>query len=195
MHYWRIRTLDVHSFRAQKNVGNLENVEARPFINRAIADICDSGGHPVILLPDEGAQRYGYSGALQCTKRRDPATGRLSGFEVPDFDRSEALIVDDICDGGGTFIGLAKELNRWSEGASALAARANTPYPPLKKLYLYVTHGIFSRGLAELLKYFEKIYTTNSLNLIHLVGLEGANRVEVYDCEKALLEDAVAPRD
>ncbi len=30
------------------------------------------------------------------------------------------------------------------------------------KVYLIVTHGIFSAGFAELTQYFEGIYTTNS---------------------------------
>jgi len=33
---------------------------------------------------------------------------------------------------------------------------------PTAKLYLIVTHGIFSAGFDELGKYFEQIYTTNS---------------------------------
>jgi ribose-phosphate pyrophosphokinase len=55
------------------------------------------------------------------------------------------LIVDDICDGGGTFIGLAAELKNKNAG----------------KLYLAVSHGIFSKGFDSL-KCFDKIFTTNS---------------------------------
>lgn len=53
-----------------------------------------------------------------------------------------------LCDGGGTFIGVAEELKKHNCG----------------KLFLFVTHGIFSRGFEELNKYFEKIYCTNSFN-------------------------------
>jgi ribose-phosphate pyrophosphokinase len=151
LRYNAVRTLDVHSFRARSHVGNLTNISPRPFISRAIADICDNGGHPVVLLPDQGANRYGLEGALQCTKKRNAATGALSGFEVPDLDGHDALIVDDICDGGGTFVGLAQAI--FKQNPDIERVPASRP-----RLYLYVTHGIFSRGLKELLQYFEKIY-------------------------------------
>ena len=184
MRYHRVKTLDVHSFRARKCVANLVDVSARPFINKAIADICDNGGHPIVLLPDAGASRYELKGALQCAKKRDPATGKLSGFEVPDFEGHDALIVDDICDGGGTFIGLAQAIR------TKYAADIWAGHP--KKLYLYVTHGIFSKGLSQLFIYFDKIYTTNSIRgddvqrfgALYFPG----KRLEVYSCEKALLD-------
>ena len=58
------------------------------------------------------------------------------------------LIVDDICDGGRTFTDLAKKLN--DKGA--------------KELYLFVSHGIFSKGYDELLGHFNVIGTTNSFS-------------------------------
>jgi ribose-phosphate pyrophosphokinase len=66
------------------------------------------------------------------------------------------IIIDDIIDGGQTFINIAKELKS----------------KPLKgKIYLIVTHGIFSKGFAELSQYFDGIYCTNSYSDIeNLVG-------------------------
>jgi ribose-phosphate pyrophosphokinase len=107
-----------------------------------------------ILFPDEGANRrycdqiagsYDY-GLAYATKKRDPLTGKLSGFEVPEIDpASRVMIVDDICDGGGTFIGIADKLGL-----------------PREQMALYVTHGIFSKGFGELMGRYRKIYTTNS---------------------------------
>jgi phosphoribosylpyrophosphate synthetase len=57
----------------------------------------------------------------------------------------DCIIVDDICDGGRTFIEIAKQL------------------PNTNSLTLVITHGIFSKGLKELEAYFDKIITTNSL--------------------------------
>ena len=86
-------------------------------------------------------------GVVYGHKKRDISTGKLSGFscehEVTDMN---LLIVDDICDGGGTFIGLGKLLKE--KGC--------------KSLSLYVTHGIFSKGLDDLLEIFDYIYTTDS---------------------------------
>jgi ribose-phosphate pyrophosphokinase len=56
--------------------------------------------------------------------------------------------VDDICDGGGTFLGLAE--------ATGL---------PWSRVDLYVSHGVFSKNaLDNLRERFEYVYTTNSYN-------------------------------
>lgn len=60
---------------------------------------------------------------------------------------SPIMIVDDLCDGGGTFIEIAKILKEEF---------------PERELYLFVAHGIFSKGFIELFKYYKKIFTTNS---------------------------------
>ena len=57
-----------------------------------------------------------------------------------------ACIVDDICDGGATFIELASVINDNGRPAT---------------LDLYVTHGIFSKGVAVLETYFDTIYVHN----------------------------------
>lgn len=107
----------------------------------------------LIVAPDKGASKkirevcdkLNQPGFLQGEKIRDPATGQLTGFDVncKDFLGKDVLIVDDICDGGGTFIGLAEVIRKRNCG----------------KLYLYVTHGIFSKGKHELNRYFDGIYT------------------------------------
>jgi len=60
---------------------------------------------------------------------------------------NSVLIVDDLCDGGATFIAEAKYLKKH--------------YPDIS-LNLFVAHGIFSKGFDELSEYFDHIYTTNS---------------------------------
>lgn len=110
----------------------------------------------VLISPDGGALKKIYKVAkylqkknvVECSKSRDLKTGEISNFKVyeNDLKNKPCLIVDDICDGGRTFIGLAKELKKKNAG----------------KLYLAVSHGIFSKGLEELNKYFETIFTTNS---------------------------------
>lgn len=141
-----INTLDVHSAGpAFTHVSSfLRNYPAMPFINRAILDFKPDA----ILYPDKGAaHRYPCSQfySIFATKERDPATGRLSGFTVPDVSRyGRILIVDDICDGGGTFLGIMAAI------------------PPGPTFGLYVTHGIFSKGVACLYDSFDHVYTTDS---------------------------------
>lgn len=114
-----------------------------------------------IISPDAGASKriYNYLSKIKCTlpviqclKQRDTKTGKLSGFEIcrnQHFINKKLLILDDICENGGTFIGLAS-LPKFQLADS---------------LYLYVTHGIFPNGqetIDNLHKYFSKIYCTNS---------------------------------
>ena len=76
----------------------------------------------------------------------------IAGFaacELPDNvdPKSTFLLADDICDGGGTFLGLARELER--------------KYGDVKK-HLFCTHGIFSKGVKDLLGSYATIGTTDS---------------------------------
>lgn len=83
------------------------------------------------------------------TKERD-STGAIvktSVYSRMIFEEKTCVIVDDICDGGRTFIELAKVLKA-ERGAH--------------EVILYVTHGIFSQGLDPLRPHIDKIYTTNS---------------------------------
>lgn len=81
-------------------------------------------------------------------KNRD-SSGNITHTDVfspTAIEGRDCLIVDDICDGGRTFIELAKTLK--AKGA--------------KSVILYVTHGIFSKGFGELRQHIDHIYTTNS---------------------------------
>jgi len=87
---------------------------------------------------------------------RDMASGKIIRTEVPGLDDTSGsknfVICDDICDGGRTFIEIAK------------AIQYNRPKEIFNdKIYLCVTHGIFSAGFEELEKYFKAILTTNSV--------------------------------
>lgn len=141
-----IVTLDAHSSEAMKYIRHLTNVSPTPIINTILQLI---PGSTNILLPDKGAARYGF-GSVSAEKVRDQETGKLSGFDVPPreaFGGDNILIIDDICDGGATFNGIADALE---------ASGNNLPR------YLYITHGIFSKGYNDLLKKFRRIYTTDS---------------------------------
>lgn len=85
---------------------------------------------------------------VQGTKHRDEATGKLSGFSASKSDSSPPvemyLIVDDICDGGGTFLGLEKVLPQYDINDPAGAV-------------LLVTHGFFSKGRESLQKVFARV--------------------------------------
>ena len=167
----KVSVFDAHSEVTPALLNNCEAIPNHTFIQKVIESI----GKPVKLIsPDGGALKKIYKvseflGGLEvveCSKSRDVKTGRLSGFKVynDDLQGADCLIVDDICDGGGTFVGLAQELKNKNAG----------------KLYLAVSHGIFNKGFA-VLDCFEKIFTTNSFK-----DFEGEN-VEVIQLGDGLL--------
>ncbi|RKG40114.1 phosphoribosyltransferase family protein [Acinetobacter rongchengensis] len=90
---------------------------------------------------------------IQCEKKRNPLTGKLMNSQVnaTDLTGKTAVICDDICDGGATFIGIAEEL-----------IKLNCAY-----VVLYVTHGIFSKGMQVFDGLVDQIFTTNSLTQQH----------------------------
>ncbi|MDE2422254.1 MAG: ribose-phosphate pyrophosphokinase [Gammaproteobacteria bacterium] len=83
-----------------------------------------------------------------CEKQRNPLTGKILNSKVnaTDLTGRTAVITDDICDGGATFIGIAQELRKLN----------------CQHIVLYVTHGIFSRGLEVFDGLIDQIFTTNS---------------------------------
>jgi ribose-phosphate pyrophosphokinase len=113
----------------------------------------------VLVCPDQGAQArctaikntLAVQEMVQCFKKRDPATGKILNTEVEadTLEGKTAIITDDICDGGFTFIKIAEQLKE--KGA--------------KKVILFVTHGIFSKGLTVFQGLIDEIYTTNSFEL------------------------------
>jgi ribose-phosphate pyrophosphokinase len=112
-----------------------------------------------LISPDAGAlkkvydvaEAIGYShDIIIASKHRDVATGKITHTDVPlktdDLDK-DFFILDDIIDGGRTFIEIAKALRE--KNATG-------------KIFLVATHGIFSAGLKPLNEHFDGIYTTNS---------------------------------
>lgn len=114
----------------------------------------------VLCAPDQGAANrvneitnlLNLPSPIYLDKKRDAENGKITKL---DFDKSnrpiegtDVMIVDDICDGGSTFIQAAEVLKK--QGT--------------RRLYLYVTHGIFSKGLDELLHYYEQIICHHTLN-------------------------------
>ena len=115
----------------------------------------------VLICPDHGAKNRTASIAdyfnqhrssplsiVYCDKKRDPTTGKILNAQVnaDDLSGKTAIITDDICDGGATFIGIAQALRRLN----------------CDNIILYVTHGIFSRGLEVFTGLIDHIFTSNS---------------------------------
>lgn len=174
-----VTVMDPHSDVLEACLNNFKKVDNREVVRGAIPSFFTNekgnvyeyfNTNCVLISPDAGAnkkvfkvaEQINYTGdIITCSKSRD-VNGKLTRTVVPlvesdssgysmqyigNCDEKDFIIIDDICDGGATFINIAKELK----------------HQEIKgKIYLIITHGIFSKGFKELNKYFDGIYCTNS---------------------------------
>lgn len=110
-----------------------------------------------VIAPDAGAEKRANAVAkalqipvvIHAGKTRDVTNGKITGFwlqDIADEGVERVLVVDDICDGGGTFLGLADEIDKAGYEAD-----------------LYVTHGIFSQGTKALNERYTEVICTDSI--------------------------------
>lgn len=148
----KVRVFDAHSEVTPAVLDQCDVVPNHAYIKEITTQLNEE---IVLISPDGGALKKIYKlseylggiEVVECSKSRNVKTGKLSGFKVytDDLAGKTCLVVDDICDGGGTFIGLAEELKKKNAG----------------KLMLAVSHGIFNKGFEQL-NCFDRIFTTNS---------------------------------
>lgn len=165
-----VTVTDPHSNCLEMGLKNFESVSNADLL-RFTKNNLESSGRAyfdklVIITPDAGAEHKIFklldetgfkNDVITCRKERDN-DGKLTKCVVPlnNMVKSEAfLIIDDLCDGGATFINIAKALTAHYVGMQK------------PRLYLMVTHGIFSKGFGELQQYFDNIYTTNSYQTLN----------------------------
>lgn len=144
---------DIHS---EVGVFALDNLRHHtlPLVADRLRFVCKPE-NTVLVSPDAGANKKvlgfaksaGYTQVVRADKTRDLATSAITGTIVysESVGDKDFLIVDDICDGGRTFIELAKELRKLTTG----------------KVFLYVTHGIFSAGTKVFDGLIDHVYTCN----------------------------------
>lgn len=125
-------------------------------ISKAITSVVLEKNIDSLLYPDKGAlSKYVkimenlHIPYTSFNKNRDAATGRLVIDPIPDEYRhhyvdKKILIVDDICDGGATFIEASNML--YEVGA--------------EEVHLYVSHGLFTKGQQVLFDAGIKSITT-----------------------------------
>ena len=160
MGFKTVTTLDNHSEVVTALLNNCINISPCNKVKDIVYNLLGRTGDKIALVsPDAGANKKVHAAAMlagvpmvRCDKTRDLTTGKITGTTVinpTDFDISEysLLVVDDICDGGYTFNALAEELAKVTKG----------------NLYLYVTHGKFTKGLDELKSNYKCVFTSNTL--------------------------------
>jgi ribose-phosphate pyrophosphokinase len=113
-----------------------------------------------LIFPDEGAakkaqqyQNAGYNGDFITMKKFRSGGMVVYGEFTRNIAGKKCLVVDDICDGGATFVSMAHKIYETHK------------YPDLPHtLDLYVTHGIFSRGIDNLLGSYNNVFTANLMS-------------------------------
>lgn len=154
--YSEVWVYDVHNVAvADACINNLYVRSNASLVGKVLNDIGDCE----IIAPDEGAGKKIYKlledigwdkTPIVCSKKRN-SEGAIIDTQiggVVSFQGKKAVIVDDICDGGRTFIEIAKKV-----------LLLDCP-----EVHLVVSHGIFSNGFGELSKYIKHIHCTNSIS-------------------------------
>jgi len=160
-----VYSLDIHN----NAYGSVENIEPTEYILKAIIESEASR----ICFPDKGAFRRYHSvvpdnkGIITLNKMRNQETGEIVEMSLISNDKAlingGVLIVDDICDGGATFINTVKSL------------RSNSIFQGCN-IDLYTTHGIYSKGINNLIDNgINKLYTTDSF-----CKLEENKRLKIF---------------
>ena len=155
--YSSVRIFDCHSDVGPAVINNCININNHEFVRGVLADKTNY----VIVSPDSGAFKkvqklcdaIGYKDTpVLCNKVRT-GNGTIAKTVVSenDFCGKDVYIIDDICDGGRTFISLAEELRKRNVG----------------KVYLIVSHGIFSHGIDPIERGgIAGVFTTDSFRVI-----------------------------
>lgn len=162
----KVIIVDPHSEVTPALLNKVEVVSNHEFIQAALEKLGEKVKGANLISPDGGAAKKIFSLAkflggvpvVEAGKVRDVKTGKLKDFRVYEDDLAgkPCVVVDDICDGGGTFLGLAEALKAKNAG----------------ELFLIVTHGLFSKGSAELKKHYSKIICSDSFSDLNLEGVE-----------------------
>lgn len=166
--YSSVSILDPHSDVIEACINNFKKIDNIELVQFALSRY-KSDKYIVLVSSDAGSLKKIYNVAegistgisgypiIIGNKHRD-LNGKITHTSISDCDKytdHDYFIIDDICDGGRTFIEVAKSIQSEIDKKEGKG-----------KIYLIVTHGIFSGGLDELKKYFEKIWTTNSVKNI-----------------------------
>ena len=138
LHFDLVTANDVHNeYKTKQLIDNFHNITIR----QVIENMKERVHLDVVCFPDYGAETR-YSKFFTCktvvvNKIRNQQTGMISNTSIKDnseeiIKNSENILIwDDLCDGGRTFIEVTKILKEINSKID---------------IYLYVSHGIFSKG-------------------------------------------------
>lgn len=169
--YSKVTIYDAHSEVSLALINNAVGIDNHSFVKEVLKD----KENYLICSPDAGAykkifklcQKIGYKDEIVlCNKVRDVSNGKIQNIMIAnnDLQGKDLYIVDDICDGGGTFTILSKELKKKNCG----------------KVNLIVSHGIFSKGEEPLKENIDMVYTTDSFKDITSDYIKQVKLAEIF---------------
>lgn len=161
LEFKKVTIVDPHSDVAPALINNCEILAQHEIFKKYFDESGDNVGSiwngepPWLICPDAGALKKIHKlaaivqniGVVLCEKERDVKTGKILQTIVHHtwFEGNPAIIVDDLCIGGRTFIEIAKILKQ--------------PDKCCGKIVLMVTHGVFKDGLGVFDGLIDEIYT------------------------------------
>jgi ribose-phosphate pyrophosphokinase len=169
--YSKVYVVDPHSDVLEACLNNFAKFTNNSIVEFALDKLKGRSAQTALVSPDAGAIKkiydiakdFNINNVTTAVKVRDIQTGNIIRTELPTMDLTDiehVIIVDDICDGGRTFIELAKEIKKQTD----------------KPIYLIVTHGIFSGGFEKLSDELDGIFCTNSVKDINFETVKVQSR-------------------
>lgn len=155
----KVIVFDAHSDVSVALITNCRNIANYAMVSHFLTELKLTDF--TLVSPDLGAYKkidklaahIGYKGQIATgIKIRDLSTGQIvkSDVNTDDLNGKACVVVDDICDGGRTFIELASALKTKNAG----------------DLYFIASHGIFSHNALERLKEagYKHVCSSNSIS-------------------------------
>lgn len=144
----KVYLFDVHSDTSTVLIENSINISNAELVKKY------QKKDAILICPDAGAvkkvNKYfelnsNIKDVVYCNKSRDLSNGNIT-LKVLEADKCEGkncVIIDDLCDGGGTFLAIASQIKP-------------------AHITLIVTHGIFSKGFEVFKGTFDEIIVSDS---------------------------------
>lgn len=144
----KVYLYDVHSETSTVLIENSVNISNAKLVKEYQKE------NAILICPDAGAVKKvstyfdlntNIKDVVYCNKNRDLSNGKISlkVLEPEKCENRNCVIIDDLCDGGGTFLAIASQIK---------AAH----------ITLIVTHGIFSKGFEIFKGVFDEIIVSDS---------------------------------
>lgn len=145
-----VSLVDCHSSVLINHINNCFDIEQSNCLD-SVLSYYKVNNQYYTIAPDKGAVKKNPVADIVFNKVRDLPTGKILGMEIVsntypvEQERDSFIVVDDLCEGGGTFLGVAQGfVSHYSRDTN---------------LSLYITHGLLTNNaVSKLMKYYRDIY-------------------------------------